>query len=62
MDGAAFHGADGPVNILYVTDRIRAIRDVCREIMVSVKVDPVFDCDKDIAFNVGSLLVEPLNK
>lgn len=60
--GAAFHGADGSVNIPYVTERIKAIRDVCRKIMGPVKVDPVFDCDKDVTFNIGSLLVEPLNK
>lgn len=60
--GAAFHGADGSVNIPYVTERIKAIRDVCRKIMGPVKVDPVFDCDKDVTFNIGSLLIEPLNK
>lgn len=60
--GAAFHRGDGSVNVSYITERIKAIRDTCKKIMGPIKVDPAFDCDKDITFNINSLLVEPLSK
>lgn len=60
--GAAFHRADGTVNMTFLMERINAIRETCKKIMGPIKVDPMFDCYKDLTFNVNSLLVEPLSK
>lgn len=62
--GGAFHHANGSPNLSYIQERITAIRKRCEIMMERIPsmVTPKFDCKKDITFNVGALVIEPLNK